>query len=293
MTRHNFDLAPFEAWLSEKGRSEKTLSAYVSDLGVFAAFFEELCGEGFSSELVTSADLRKFQAHSQDSSPATWNRRLVSLNLFFRFCMETKLITFNPMERAGLRHRKQQKAAPRGLNRNDFARLMRTVEQDLNAAKTDNQRRLAIRNRALFGALAYGALRVSEACELRRTNLLLGERKGTIRVEHGKGDKRGDVALGREGRLMMQDWLEIHQEEDVFEGISTRQVERWLADVGQRAGVYVTPHMLRHTAIRRVFVSSGFDLALTQQFARHERGEQTQRYALPQEDEIAQVVELM
>lgn len=286
-----FDYSRFTDWLQDEGKSEKTLSAYESDLGIFIAFFEELCGEAFAPELVTGQDLRKFQEESRNVSPATWNRRLVSLRLYFRFCKQIKLIRFDPMERAGLHRRKQQKAAPKGLNRTDFARLMRTVEQDLNTARTDNQRRLAVRNRAMFGVLAYGALRVSEACELRRSDLLLGQRKGKIVVAHGKGDKQGDVCIGREGRLMMRDWLEIHQDENVFDGLSTRQVERWLADVGQRAGVYVTPHMLRHTAIRRVLVSSGFDLALTQQFARHERGDQTMLYALPQEDEIALAVE--
>jgi len=291
MSDPRLDLSPFVEWLMEDGCSAKTVSAYASDMRIFAGFFEETCGEAFSPELVTAQDLRKFQEHSRDQKSATWNRRLVSLRLYFRFCKEKKLIRFNPMDRAGLHRREKQKEAPRSLNRNDFARLARVIDQDLNAARTENQRKLALRNRAMFGVMAYGALRVGEVHELRASHLLLSDRKGKIHVSHGKGDKEGDVNLGREGRIMINDWLEIHEDDDLFDGVCVRQVQRWLADVGQRAGVHVTPHMLRHTAIRNVMVASGFDLALTQQFARHSRGEQTMRYALPQEEEIERVVE--
>ena len=288
----DFDLSSFAEWLLEEGRSQKTIQAYQSDLGIFIAFFAEICAEAFSPELVTAQDLRKFREHSRELKSATWNRRLISLRLYFRFCKEKKLIRFNPMDRAGLHRREKQKAAPKSLSRNDFARLARVIDQDLNTARTENQRRLALRNRAMFGVMAYGALRVGEVHELRASHLLLSDRKGKIHVAHGKRDKEGDVNLGREGRIMINDWLEIHEDDaDLFDGVSVRQVQRWLAEVGQRAGVHVTPHMLRHTAIRNVMVASGFDLALTQQFARHSRGDQTLRYALPQEEEIERVVE--
>jgi len=294
-----YDLSSFADWLLINGKnggshSPKSIKAYCSDLRGFIQWFLEHTGQEFAPELVTSQDLRAYAHFSneiQHVKAATWNRRFNALCWFFKFALQEGLIKFNPFDKAGLRTRSIQEAPPKSLNKSDYARVLRVVEQSINTARTGNQRRMAIRNRAMFALMACAGVRVGELCALRPSNLLLSDRKGHVAVEHGKGDKEGDVALGREARLAISDWLQINPDEILFDGLTSRQVERIVADFGQRAGVQLTPHMLRHTFVYRALEISGGNLALVKDLARHNRIDQTARYAKPHREDLEAAVE--
>ncbi|PKO03074.1 MAG: hypothetical protein CVU43_04645 [Chloroflexi bacterium HGW-Chloroflexi-5] len=295
----------FDAWMTVngkkcKGRSFKTRKAYCSDIRVFARFFEAHSGETFAPELVIARDLRAFESFSNAGygnvkpvGPATWNRRYNALETFFSFLVGEGLVQFNQFERSGLHERRKQEESPRSLPKSDYARVLRSVEQTVLMAKTDLQKRDALRNRAMFYLMAGGGLRVGELCALTSSHLLLSDRKGAVLVEHGKGDKDGSVALGREARLAVADWLAVNDGALLFDGISERQVQRYCQRISELSGVKFTPHSLRHTAIRSVWVSSGGDAAITKSFARHTNIQQTMRYAMPQQEDIERAVEFI
>jgi len=286
--------ASFKDYLEEKGNSEKTIKAYCSDIRGFVRFFEIHSRQEFAPELVIPKDLRAYDVESNQVKrvkASTWNRRFNALAVFFQFAFEKKLIFSNPFDKAGLKPRKKQKEAPKSLCKNDFARVERLVEQQVNTARTSNQRRLAIRNRAMFALMSDAGLRVGELCELRASDLLLSDRKGRVDVEHGKGDKEGSVPLSREARLAVGEWLELVGDGLLFDGITERQVQRWCHEIGELAGVVMTPHTLRHTFVYRVLEITGGNLSMAKELARHNRVEQTARYALPHEEDKQRAVE--
>jgi integrase/recombinase XerC len=293
-----FDLSSFAEWLlingKRGGHSQKSIAAYCSDLRGFMQWFNGHTGQSFAPELVIPQDLRAYDHFSneiQHVRAATWNRRFNALAAFFQFATQEGLIVSNPFNKSGLRTRSVQEAPPKSLNKSDYARVLRVVEQSVNVSRTGNQRRMAIRNRAMFALLVYAGVRVGELCELRPANLLLSDRKGHVAVEHGKGDKEGDVPLAREARLAIADWLQINPDEVLFDGLTSRQVQRIIADYGQRAGVQLTPHMLRHTFVYRALEMSGGNLALVKDLARHNRIDQTARYAKPHREDLEAAVE--
>lgn len=289
-----YDMDPFSSYLEELGDSEKTITAYCSVIRSLARFISDYTGQEFAPELVIPKDLRAYDDYSNQEQwvkASTWNLRFNALAIFFRFAFEKKLIFSNPFEKAGLKPRLKQKEAPKSLNKNDFARVERVVEQQINIAHTNNQRRLAIRNKAMFGLMAYAGLRVGELCELRASDLLLSDRKGRVDVEHGKGNKEGSVPLGREARLAISEWLDVVGDGPLFDGITERQVQRFCHDIGQQAGVVMTPHTLRHTFVYRVLELTGGNLSMAQELARHSKIDQTARYALPHEEDKERAVE--
>jgi integrase len=293
----------FRAWLQVHGKkcqghAEKSIASAISDLHVLIRFFEKFTGESFSPDKVISRDLRAFENASNFGydgdapvAPATWNRRFNSLKLFFECMMDEGVISSNVFEMAGLRERRKQEESPRSLSRPDYARVCRAVEQTVNMAHTDTQRRLAIRDRAMFALMANAALRVGELCALRRSHLLLSDRKGVVKVWHGKGDKDGEVCLSREARYMVSDWLKINDQDLLFDGITERQVQRYCEKISKLSGVKFTPHVLRHTAIRNVWISTDGDQAITKTFARHSNVQQTLRYAMPHQEDMQRAVE--
>jgi len=75
----------------------------------------------------------------------------------------------------------------------------------------------------------------------------------------------------------LEDWIAIRGSKDgwLFPGrsedkpLTTRQVNHMLDRLGERAGLDVTPHKLRHTAITEVLERLNGNLPVAQRFARH------------------------
>jgi len=288
--------AQFSTWLANHGKrghghSQNSISAYLSDVRGFSRWFEPFTRQPFSPDLITSQDLRSYYAHSTEEervSAATWNRRRISLALFCQFALETGMAAYNVFQ--GVPVMEKQKCAPKSLNKPDYLKLLRRVEQAANTARSDHQRFLAIRNRAMISLMVYAGLRVGELCALRADDLLLSDRKGEVKIRDGKGNKSGDVPLGREARIALVDWLNISSGEMVFGGITERQVQRVVAEIGGMAGIEIHPHMLRHTFVYNILQQTG-NLVIAQQLARHSKIEQTARYAMPHQEDLERAVE--
>lgn len=120
-----------------------------------------------------------------------------------------------------------------------------------------------VRNAALVAVLFGAGLRVSEALDLRPSDVDL--RNGTIRVRHGKGDRSRTVALDASAQAYLERWLTVRQQlalngrQPVFCTISRGErlgsrvdssyVRRLLPRLAARAGIErrVHPHALRHS----------------------------------------------
>lgn len=286
----------FTAWLQSHGKhnagmAEKSIQAYLQDLSVFERWFDERTGETFAPASITRMDLSAFFDFSLDVQrikAATWNRRRVSLSLFCQFCLESGYISVDPFQ--GIARMAKVSEAPKSLTRTDFFNFMRKCELAINGARTEDQRRLAIRNRAMIALMAYAGLREGEVCELMASDLLLSERQGEILICNGKGNKQATAYIGKEGRSDINAWLAIHPEAWLLFGrITPRQVQRIVSEIGDMAGLHVTPHMLRHTFVYNVMQKTG-NLSLAMGLARHSRIEQTQRYALPHKEDFQAAV---
>jgi site-specific recombinase XerD len=115
-----------------------------------------------------------------------------------------------------------------------------------------------VRDRALLTVLYRAGLRVSEALDLRPSDI--DQERGTIRVHHGKGDKARTVSLDDGSLAVVQLWiterarLGMNGRQTLFctlagGPLSANQVRQMTrrraakADIGKR----VHPHGLRHT----------------------------------------------
>jgi len=286
----------FSTWLANHGKrghghSQNSIDAYLSDVRGFSRWFEPHAGQSFSADLIISKDLHDYFTFSTEEervSAATWNRRRISLALFCQFTLENGMAAYNVFQ--GVPVMEKQKCAPKSLNKSDYLKLLRRVEQAANTARSDHQRFLAIRNRAMISLMVYAGLRVGELCALRADDLLLSDRKGEVKIRDGKGNKSGDVPLGREARIALVDWLKVSSGEMVFGGITERQVQRVVAEIGGMAGIEIHPHMLRHTFVYNILQQTG-NLVIAQQLARHSKIEQTARYAMPHQEDLERAVE--
>lgn len=292
-------LQAFGQWLTYngkrgQGRSWRTVQAHSQDVRVFSRWFSGQSGQQLEPQLVTSTDLRAYFHHSAEVehvAPATWNRRRISLALYCEWAHSQAYTAYNPFQGVPVMEEVQQ--SPKWLDKTDYARFMRRVEQSANTAVSVHGRKTAVRDQAMISLMVHAGLRESEVAELTVSDLLLGERKGEVTVRSGKGGKKRRVPLGREARRALSAWLELVsfvEDAVLFQGISPRQIQRVVKSIGREAGVSVTPHQLRHTMLKR-FIDNGGQLTEAAQIAGHSRLDTTRVYVQPGWEDLQAAVE--
>lgn len=290
----------FERALSEKGVGPRSAGAYLADMRVFCRFYEEANGQPFEPELLTSLDLREFRTWSlevQGCAPATWNRRMASLQSLCEWAHASGAVNYDPFQ--GVTRAEQQELAPRWLDGQEFKRFMRQVERDVQQARTPFAKRSALRDQAMVALMVYAGLREAEVCGLAVLDVVLRERSGCVVVRLGKGDKRREVPLGKEARRSLEMWLKERgterPEERLFLGkrnvpLTPRGLQKVVEQIGEASGVVVTPHQLRHTCAKRM-LDRGTPLTVIQKILGHERLDTTARYVQPGRSDLEQAVE--
>lgn len=292
--------AMFGDALKASGKSERTIRAYLQDLRSFAAWFELQNGEPFSPNLINGFDLREWRRVSleiEQVKPSTWNRRRASLRVLVEWASSCGLLTYDPM--SGVDPADEVELAPRWLEKNDLARLLRRCEINIHGATSDAWRFMAIRDQAMIYLMAYAGLREGELVALDLADIDLRERSGKVIIRLGKGQKKRMVPLAKEARRALRLWLDERGDPGtsaLFIGCkgglraSARMVQRRVAEIGRQVDLVVSPHDLRHTMAKRA-LDEGAPLTVVSKLLGHARLETTARYVQPGWGDLEKAVE--
>ncbi len=280
-----------DAFLTDLRRQDlaaSTIASYAGDLFAFAGWFMGTTGETFTPQAVTPTDVLDHKSHLrtvQRRQAATVNRRLAALRKFFLWARATGQITDLPTLEvksvpAGSR-------APKSLAKREADRLIRAVEQSANT-----------RDLAILLTLRHTGVRVGELCALRIPDLTILDRKGSMLVRSGKGDKDRTIPLNNDVRLALRAYLTKRPaatDDRVFIGqrgepLQPEAVQLIVRKYARRAGLSeVTPHVLRHTFAKQV-LDAGADLTTVSRLLGHERLETTAIYTQPSARDLEEAV---
>jgi integrase/recombinase XerC len=176
--------------------------------------------------------------------------------------------------------------APRALTDAELRSVIRAAIRDANP-----------RDAAAIALMAFAGLRVAETVGLDVDDVALSARKGSVTVRRGKGDAGRTVPLSTEARTLIEPWAQRSAAPPtgpLFSGpsgrLSSRAVDRLTRKCGERAGISLSPHVLRHTFVTRL-VRSGADLVMVAELAGHRSMETTRRYSLPTAEDREAAVE--
>lgn len=273
------------------GKSAATIRAYAADVRAFASWFANVNGQPFHPSLITSIDLRAYRAHAIAGamSPATYNRRRITLRILCQWAQAAGHLSYDPSE--NIEEWIQQELPPRWLEKTDLARYQRQVERRIHAANTTDRRQAAIRDQALIAVMLHTGLRENEAAQLNWRHIVIGDKSGRIEVKNGKGEKARQIPLNRESRRALTLWMDEQPPKNldapVFTGkrsarLSTRQIQRIVKSIAVEAGlvITITPHDLRHSFAKRS-LDRGAPLTVVSKLLGHSRLETTARYVQP------------
>jgi integrase/recombinase XerD len=298
---HLTELATLYLVTEVAGQSHATLDAKRRDLHRFLAFYHQLYGhdrpEGWFVS-VTKAFLKHLRG--QRFAQASLVRIYATVRHFARW-LDGKFPDLFPLgcPTNGVKPPAKPTADWKGLTRLQELWL-------LNAVQTLRVRRgpgtdQGLRNHALFAALLGSGLRVSEVLSLDR-NQFTG--KGFRRVQTKGGVVRDFVPLHRDARQVLGEWLKARQDDSpallmtrTGRKLSRREAYGIILRVAAQANAHlpedekidVSPHVLRHTFLRKLAETKGVHYA--REASAHQSDRYIWRYVKPDQQTLADAVD--
>jgi len=266
-----------EAMAAEKGRSQKTIESYGSDLR---------SAENEIGNLLTAKndDIQNYLSNLNEK-PSSINRKASALRTFYKFLMLEKIITKNPT--ANLELPKRNRALPKYLSPEEIELLI----------SSSGDIKTSIRLRCMIELLYASGLRVSELCELPMSANL-----GDKLLIHGKGAKERLVPMHEGAQSALHKWLTVRGDIDskyVFPTNSkTGHITRdgffkILKKCAVLSGIEpgrVSPHVLRHSFASHL-LAGGANLRIIQTMLGHEDISTTQIYTHVLPEKLRETVE--
>ena len=231
---------------------------------------------------INSTDIRLFLQNYQlmkKHSDRTKNQNKVYLNAFFTWLYNENMINRNPV--SSLKPIKYHEGKRYSLS-------VLEAEKMRYACKT-------LRERVIFDILYSSGVRVSELCDLLRSDVNIENR--SVRIRHGKGDKERMTYINPVAALSLQSYLASRTDDSPYlivnergkekSKITKRTIENEIKKISERAGLInknIRPHNLRHT-FASVMIKNGCPVEMVQQLLGHSKISTTMIYThLDQED---------
>lgn len=280
-----------------RDKSDLTARNYRIDLESFAAFLgldnvpHALAALMECTGPQANAMVLKFRQHLQGKngarsySNATINRRLAALRSVCKLARLTGGISWI-LEVGGVKAKAFKDTSGCGVD--GYQALIAAQEREI--TEMTNSKRIGLRYRdlALLRLMYHAGLRRMESLTVDYPHhVQLGRRKGARLNVIGKArdGEREWVPISKGCAEAIRVWIE-HRGDDpgpLFVSLrGTRllpgSVNERLARLAKLAGVDVTPHGLRHTAITEILERTQGDLRTAQRFARHRSADVTVTY---------------
>jgi len=288
-------LSAFKENLEKQSKSSVTVRGYLADLKLFEKWYRGTYGRDSDPSNTKDVDLLSYKSHLQTikrQAPATINRHIAALRSFFAFLYEkgqTKTFLaehLKPLE-------PEPKRAPEVLSHKQVLRFLAAPDKNTAGGKRDF---------AVLQVFLQAGLRLSEVADIRMEDIEIGERRGTLRVQSGKGNKFREVPLNRTARIAIKEYLEVRpsypDENHLF--ISQKRsplkprsiydiVKKYLART-RIANPNIAVHSLRDTMATNLY-NQHKDIRLVQEILGHKHIQTTTKYTKKTKEEKEQALE--
>jgi integrase/recombinase XerC len=274
-------LDKFQHWLSyEKRYSSHTVKSYINDLGQFTTFINSNY-TGISLDQVKTTMIKSWIVSLMDNNfnPASVNRKLVSLNSFYKFLIKEEILDHNPA--VGIKGLKKSKRIVKYLEEEEILNIL--DHYDFN--EPDNN----LRDKLILEMLYGTGIRLSELINLKTRNIDL---KGMILKVLGKRNKERMIPINKSLELDIRNYLDYRNSiqsrsdnnelffltdktEQLYPMYVYRVVKRYIDDIIQRT--HVSPHVLRHSFATHL-LNRGADINAIKELLGHSNLAATQIY---------------
>ncbi len=256
-----------ERFLNEglRSKSETTIKTYGHAIQQFEKWLD---GAGTDLANYARSDVQQYIDYlaSKKKSASTINKLWNAIKAYSKW--SGKRETIEDISVVKVADIKRQ--APKAMDKLERNKLIRDID------RTGNKR-----NYAILMTLLMTGLRVSELASLDRSDVDLSDRKGTLVVRSGKGNKERTIPLNVDARRAIEKYLEERTDGNPALFISNRQERisiRSVQHLMEKNGHNV--HQTRHSFITGL-VRAGEDISVIQSLSGHSSADMILRYSMP------------
>ena len=253
----------------EKGLSENTVSAYISDINKVSGQEEYFDIENFLPNTYLMSSKNK------NYSGSTKKRIQSSINQFLKYLIDENYIANIEINNVSIM---SEKKLPHVLSPNEIDKLINFYNHDLF---------ISSRNKTIIDFMYSTGCRVSELINVEESDIDIEE--AFVRLE-GKGSKQRIVPLGSKVLINLESYLPLRNKDrksknnklfisKSYKSLDRTAVFRIIKSTGVKAGIHkeLYPHILRHSAATHM-LEGGCDLRTVQEFLGHSSVSTTQIY---------------
>ena len=253
----------------EKGLSENTVSAYISDINKVSGQEEYFNLENFLP------DTYLMSSNNKNYSGSTKKRIQSSINQFLKYLIDENYIANIEINNVSIM---SEKKLPHVLSPNEIDKLINFYNHDLF---------ISSRNKTIIDFMYSTGCRVSELINVEESDIDIEE--AFVRLE-GKGSKQRIVPLGSKVLINLESYLPLRNKDrksknnklfisKSYKNLDRTAVFRIIKSTGVKAGIHkeLYPHILRHSAATHM-LEGGCDLRTVQEFLGHSSVSTTQIY---------------
>ena len=255
----------------EKGMSENTVSAYLSDINKVSGKEEYFDIEKFLPSTYLKSSKNK------NYSGSTKKRIQSSINQFLKYLIDENYIENIEMNNISIM---TEKKLPNVLSPSEIGILIDFYDHDLF---------ISSRNKTIIDFMYSTGCRVSELINVEESDIDIEE--AFVRLE-GKGSKQRIVPLGSKVLINLESYLPLRNKDrknknnklfisKSYKNLDRTAVFRIIKSTGVKAGINkeLYPHILRHSAATHM-LEGGCDLRTVQEFLGHSSVSTTQILSL-------------
>lgn len=265
----------FSNAMLKEGKSPNTITTYSRNAELFVEWLESITGEKFNGK-ITGMDVTEYTRYLSDTKKQSLNSikaKLTALQKFAEYLTESGYMPPIKVEQ------KKGTAEPNVevLEKNELYKFLRYT------INTENKLNIAV-----VMLLLNTGIRESEICNLELSDIEITERKGTMTIRSGKGNKYRQIPLNKDARNAILDYIENcrpvdGESEKVFIGqrgaLTRSAIYKIVNKLGEKAiGKNVYPHMLRHQCFTAMAKNPDVDLKTISAIAGHSSTELTTKY---------------
>ena len=253
----------------EKGLSENTVTAYISDINKVSGQEEYFDIENFLP------DTYLMSSNNKNYSGSTKKRIQSSINQFLKYLIDENYIANIEINNVSIM---SEKRLPHVLSPNEIDKLIDFYNHDLF---------ISSRNKTIIDFMYSTGCRVSELINVEESDIDIEE--AFVRLE-GKGSKQRIVPLGSKVLINLESYLPLRNKDrksknnklfisKSYKNLDRTAVFRIIKSTGVKAGIHkeLYPHILRHSAATHM-LEGGCDLRTVQEFLGHSSVSTTQIY---------------
>lgn len=272
----------FKQYLLGQDKSDNTISCYIRDTKAFIDWYSSRTDYGLDK--LIELDAVEYKKHLQNGSDSiiTINRKIASINSFLAWLYREEKI--------------ERELSIKPIKNKDTKQYKGLEDKELRKLRTEIHRLGKTMHIAIIEILLGTGIRVSELVDLKISDIEISDRKGKI-VVLGKGNAIRTVPLNKDTRKAINEYLKVRKQsadDHLFIGqrgaMKRNAINLILKKYGERLGIDITPHKLRHTLGYKL-VREGKPITTIQQILGHDNIQTTNIYTLTTERDKIEALE--